>query len=71
MLSGQGAHGQCLPPCGGSNPDGGDYQGTDRGSTWRFLGIRSAGAPKARFARGRLPVMVFIHSGGNVRVISV
>jgi para-nitrobenzyl esterase len=96
----------------------GDYQGTDRGSTWSFLGIRFAGAPtgarrwrspespacptatvaanayapkcpqlnratgqpegdedclavnvfapKAAFAAGRVPVMVFIHGGGNV-----
>jgi len=96
----------------------GDYQGTDRGSTWSFLGIRFAGAPtgafrwrspespvcptatvaanayapkcpqlnratgepegdedclalnvfapKASFAGGRVPVMVFIHGGGNV-----
>ena len=95
----------------------GDYQGTDRGSTWSFLGIRFAGAPtgarrwrspespacphatvaasayapkcpqldratgepegdedclalnvfapKASFASGRVPVMVFIHGGGN------
>ena len=96
----------------------GDYQGTDRGSTWSFLGIRFASAPtgprrwrspeppacptatvaanayapkcpqlsratgepegdedclalnvfapKASFAGGRAPVMVFIHGGGNV-----
>jgi para-nitrobenzyl esterase len=96
----------------------GDYQGTDRGSTWSFLGIRFADAPtgarrwrspeppacptatitanayapkcpqlnratgepegdedclalnvfapKASFASGRVPVMVFIHGGGNV-----
>jgi para-nitrobenzyl esterase len=96
----------------------GDYQGTDRGGTWSFLGIRFAApptgarrwrspelpacptttvaanayapkcpqlnratgelegdedcltlnvfVPKASFANGRSPVMVFIHGGGNV-----
>jgi para-nitrobenzyl esterase len=96
----------------------GDYQGTDRGNTWSFRGIRFAAAPtgtrrwrspespacptatvaanvyapkcpqldratgepegdedclalnvfapKASFAGGRVPVMVFIHGGGNV-----
>lgn len=96
----------------------GAYQGTDRGSTWSFLGIRFAAAPtgarrwrspespacptatvaasayapkcpqlnratgepegdedclalnvfapKTSFASGRVPVMVFIHGGGNV-----